>query len=178
MQKHAPRSATPAFPRGIEVVGSAVIENPAGEILLVQSPKWGDKWVLPGGHIEPGESIVAATVREAQEEVALRLTPVQVVSFGELINSPDFHRPAHFIYFDVWCRTTDSTVQPDGREITSFCWIEPKKALTLKLGQSYDQTLGDFIAARQQRLAKEKKESGKTETSQYLALTASRGRLY
>ncbi|TSC76409.1 MAG: NUDIX hydrolase [Parcubacteria group bacterium Gr01-1014_31] len=149
---HHPTSA-PAFPRGIEVVGSAVIENPAGQILLVQSPKWGGKWVLPGGHIEPGESILAATVREAQEEVGLALTPLQIVSFGELINSPDFHRPAHFIYFDVWCHATKTEVSPDGREIASVRWVEPKKALEMDLGQSYDHTLRDFLKAREQRLA-------------------------
>ena len=149
-------TSTPAFPWGIEVVGSAIIENPTGDILLVQSPKWGDKWVLPGGHIEPGESILAATVREAQEEVGLTLTPVQIVSFGELINSPDFHRPAHFIYFDVWCRAADTTVHPDGKEITTVRWVEPKKALELNLGQSYDNTLRDFLKARQHRLTEAK----------------------
>ncbi|MDO8559551.1 MAG: NUDIX domain-containing protein [bacterium] len=156
MKKQSLPATAPAFPRGIEVVGSAIIENPVGEILLVRSPKWGDKWVLPGGHIEPGESILAATVREAQEEVGLTLTPVQIVSFGELINSPDFHRPAHFIYFDVWCRATETEVRLDGREITSVRWVEPKKALELNLGQSYDNTLRDFLKARQHRLTEAK----------------------
>lgn len=34
---------------------SAVIFNPAGKILLCKSHKWGNKYVIPGGHIELGE---------------------------------------------------------------------------------------------------------------------------
>lgn len=48
------------FPRGIEVVSGTIIRNREGEILLTKSPKWNNKWVIPGGHIEPGESILHA----------------------------------------------------------------------------------------------------------------------
>lgn len=126
-------------------MGSAVIENPAGEILVVQSPKWRGKWVMPGGHIEPGETIVEAIVREAQEEVGLQLTPIKIVSFGELINSPDFHRTAHFIYFDVWCTTDSLDIRLDGRELTAYRWVAPTNALTMPLAQSYDQTIRDYL---------------------------------
>lgn len=139
---------TPTFPRGVEIVGSAVIENPSGEILLVQSPKWRDKWVMPGGHIEPGETIVDAVVREAQEEVGLQLTPIKIVSFGELINSPDFHHTAHFIYFDVWCKTDSLDIRLDGRELTAYRWVAPTDALALPLAQSYDQTIRDYLAVK------------------------------
>lgn len=61
------------FSRGVEVVGSAIIENPEGKILLVRSPKWHDKWTMPGGHIEPGETIEKALLREAEEEIGLSL---------------------------------------------------------------------------------------------------------
>ena len=39
------------FPKGVEIVGSAIIENDQGEILLVRAPKWHNKWTMPGGHI-------------------------------------------------------------------------------------------------------------------------------
>lgn len=132
----------------MEIVGSAVIENPAGEILMVQSPKWRDKWVMPGGHIEPGETIIQAIVREAEEEVGLKLQPVKIVSFGELINSPDFHRPGHFIFFDVWCKAQSLKVKLDGRELTAYRWASPSDALLLPLAQSYDQTIRDFVSEK------------------------------
>ena len=44
------------FPRGVELVCGVIIRK-GEKILLAKSPKWRNKWVFPGGHIEPGESI-------------------------------------------------------------------------------------------------------------------------
>lgn len=37
----------------------ALIFNPQGEIFLMKSHKWRNKYVIPGGHIELGETIAA-----------------------------------------------------------------------------------------------------------------------
>ena len=36
----------------------ALILGPEGKLFLMQSHKWRDKYVIPGGHIELGESAV------------------------------------------------------------------------------------------------------------------------
>ena len=92
------------YPRGIELVNGAIIENSNGEILMTQSPKWNDKWCFPGGHVGPGETIIESIIRECEEETSLKLKVISVIRWGELINSKDFHRPAHFIYFDIYCK--------------------------------------------------------------------------
>ncbi|XP_065057503.1 diphosphoinositol polyphosphate phosphohydrolase 2-like isoform X2 [Rhopilema esculentum] len=38
------------------------------EVLLVSSSKYVNKWIIPGGAIEPGEDPVSAAVREVEEE--------------------------------------------------------------------------------------------------------------
>ena len=134
-----------AFPRGVEVVGSAIIEDGEGKILLVRSPKWHDKWLMPGGHIEPGEKIKQALLREAQEEVGLRLKYICVIASGELIGSRDFHRPAHFIYFDVLFRTTNKNIKLDNKELMEYVWVKPKKALKMDLVESYDDTIQKYL---------------------------------
>lgn len=133
------------FPRGIEVTGSAIIEDGEGKILLVKSPKWHNKWTMPGGHIEPGEKIADAQLREAEEETGLKLKFVNVITFGELIGSKDFHRPAHFVYFDILCKTNSKNVKLDNVELTEYVWVEPQEALEMDLAESYDKTIKDYL---------------------------------
>lgn len=43
-------------------------------------------WALPGGGVEPGESVAEALVREVEEETGLRVRPVQLVG---VYSNPD-----------------------------------------------------------------------------------------
>ena len=113
----------------VEVVGSPIIVNKNGEILLIKSHKWGDKYLIPGGHTEIGETIFETAVREGGEETGLKLKPLYCVNVGELIYSPDFHRKAHLIYFHIVCEALSEDVQLDGVELSEFIWIDPKKVL-------------------------------------------------
>ena len=133
------------FLRGVEVVGSSIIEDGEGKILLVKSPKWHNKLIMPGGHIEPGEKIKDALLREAKEEVGIKLKFIDIVSFGEIIGSKDFYRPAHFIYFDILCKTNNKNVKLDNKELTDYIWVKPKQALKMDLAETYDKTIEDYI---------------------------------
>jgi 8-oxo-dGTP diphosphatase len=44
------------------------------EVVLVR-PAGKDTWVLPKGHVEPGESVLDAALREAREESGLEVKP-------------------------------------------------------------------------------------------------------
>lgn len=61
-----------------------------GSILLIKRAKapFQNKLVLPGGHVETGESLVAAAVRELEEEVGLHLEPSRLRELVTL-DSPD-----------------------------------------------------------------------------------------
>lgn len=133
------------FPRGIEVVSSALIRNKEGKVLLTKSPKWSNKWTLPGGHIEPGESIVEAAKREAEEETGLKLNPVKILTFGELINSKDYHRPAHFIYFDCIFDFVGGELKLQDSELSEYTWVTPQEALKFDLAEGYLETLQEYL---------------------------------
>lgn len=45
----------------------AIVQNERGELLLIHKTD-NDKWALPGGGHDPGESITATVVREVKEE--------------------------------------------------------------------------------------------------------------
>ncbi|MEU0537080.1 NUDIX hydrolase [Amycolatopsis tolypomycina] len=71
----------------------------SGRVLLVHH-KGFDKWVPPGGHIEPGETFSQTAVREFREETGLR---VKALSSQTYINSQDSNaipEPTPF-YVDV-----------------------------------------------------------------------------
>jgi 8-oxo-dGTP diphosphatase len=59
----------------IELAAVLLVDR-GGRVLLQlrdgNAPTWPDRWALPGGHIEPGESILDAGHRELLEETGLR----------------------------------------------------------------------------------------------------------
>lgn len=138
------------FPKSIEVVGSAIIEDNNGKILLVKSPKWSNKWLMPGGHIDQGESIKQGILREIEEETGLSLKSDGIIAHGELIDSKDFHRPAHFIYFDIVCKSESNEVKLDNQELIEYAWVNPEQALEMDLAESYEKTVRDYIEYKNQ----------------------------
>lgn len=52
----------------------AVITNEAGEVLQIKATYDGGRWGLPGGSLEPGETVHQALLRECQEELNYPVT--------------------------------------------------------------------------------------------------------
>jgi ADP-ribose pyrophosphatase YjhB (NUDIX family) len=75
-------------------LGSAVIVLHDDSVLLGvrnKDPNRG-RWVLPGGKVEPFESIEAAAVREVREETGLDIAVERQLGAWEIINPPEEHR--------------------------------------------------------------------------------------
>ena len=115
-----------------EPTTGAFIFNSEGKLLLLQSHKWPGKYVVPGGHVELGERIEQAAVREAWEETGLEVHDLRLLCWQEFIYDPSFWQRRHFLFFDYAC-TTDSTEVHLNDEAESYLWIEPEKALELPL---------------------------------------------
>jgi 8-oxo-dGTP diphosphatase len=68
-----PSSADAGAPRPVVACVGAVVRDTGGRLLLIrrgQEPSRG-LWSLPGGRVEPGETVAAAVVREVREETGL-----------------------------------------------------------------------------------------------------------
>lgn len=55
----------------------ALIFNAEGKLFLMKSHKWHDEYVIPGGHIELGETAEEALRREIKEETALDIYDIE-----------------------------------------------------------------------------------------------------
>jgi 8-oxo-dGTP pyrophosphatase MutT (NUDIX family) len=135
------------FPRGIEVITGTIIRNKKGEILLIKNKKWKD-WVIPGGHVEPGETIAQTAEREVKEETGLDARFVSILDFEEIINSPAFHRPAHFISFHTILEVEDAAkLHADPEEVSEYKWTLPEEALQEQLDAGIRVLIQNYMLA-------------------------------
>ncbi|MGE5377247.1 MAG: NUDIX domain-containing protein [Bacteroidota bacterium] len=108
----------------------AFIFNQAGELLLLQSHKWPGRFVVPGGHVELGEHIEEALIRESKEETGLDVYDLEFINFQEFIYDPSFWKPRHFIFFDYACKTNSTDVQLND-EAEGYVWVTLETAVDL-----------------------------------------------
>jgi nucleoside triphosphatase len=125
-------------------VGGLIV-NKEGKILLTKSHKWLDKYTLPGGHIEVGETMKEAVVREVKEEVGLDVEAVEMLLMQEAIFAEEFWKKKHFIFFDFLCKSKDQQVKLDGRELQEYVWEYPGAAFRLNLDSFTKKTLEKYL---------------------------------
>jgi len=110
----------------------ALIFNPEGKVLLIKSHKWGDRYVIPGGHIELGEKTEDALRREIKEETGLDIYDVEFFLLQEFIFDKTFHKKRHFLFLDHICKTASTQVSLD-QEGQEYVWVNPDEALNLQV---------------------------------------------
>lgn len=130
-----------AFP---EPTVGALIFNPTGKILLVKSHKWNNKYVIPGGHVELGETLETALKREIKEETGLDIFGAVFICLQEFIFDKAFWKQRHFVFLDFACKTKTEkvTLNSEGQE---FVWVTPTEALNLPVEPYTKHTIEAFI---------------------------------
>lgn len=123
----------------------ALIVNRKEELFLMRSPKWHDYWCLPDGHVELGETLEQALIREVKEETNLIIYDLKFLFHQEAIYDTSFWKPRHFLFFNFWCKTNSSNVRLDGTEATSYRWVLPAEALKLQLTSYTKNSLKRYI---------------------------------
>ena len=83
----------------------ALIELPDGNIVLVERKYSPPGWAIPGGFVDPGESLADAVRREAKEETAL---DIGVVSIFHVYSKPWRDPRGDTISVVYYCRAEGS----------------------------------------------------------------------
>ncbi|MEI2415246.1 Nudix family hydrolase [Orrella sp. JC864] len=108
-------------------VAVGLILRADGQLLLGDRPtdkSWPGWWELPGGKIEPGETVMQALARELDEELGIRLTEARPwVTY--------VHAYPHTTVKLSFCIVTGWENQPVGREGQQLRWIAPAQALAM-----------------------------------------------
>lgn len=127
-----------------EPVVGAFIFNKKGELFLMKSHKWNDMYVIPGGHIEIGETMGKALEREVKEETGLTVYDPAFICFWEFIEGEEFHKKKHMIFFNFSVKAKGNNVElnEEGQE---YIWIHPKKSLELPLNKHTRMTIEQYI---------------------------------
>ena len=124
--------ATDAPP--LATVGGLIF-NARGEVLMLRTHKWSNKWGIPGGKIKWGEPSEAALRREILEETNLKVTDIRFVLVQDCIHSKEFYRDAHFVLLNYTCRATGRLEVKLNHEAQEFKWVAPAETKKLKLNK-------------------------------------------
>lgn len=110
-----------------EVAVGGIAFDADGRVLLIQrgNPPSAGYWTVPGGRVEPGETLAEACRRELREETGLE------VAVGPLVEALDrVHRDAggalqyHFVILDYLVEITGGALAP-ASDVRDARWCAP-----------------------------------------------------
>jgi 8-oxo-dGTP diphosphatase len=119
----------------------AVVRDEAGRWLLVrrssQSKHFAGTWELPGGKLDPGETVDVALRREVREETGLAVRPSGVAGVTECEMAK-----AHVVvlYFDTVMEAGAVTLSA---EHDAFTWVAPAELRALDLNPQMKDFFGN-----------------------------------
>lgn len=119
-------------------VGAVAVDQ--DRILLIRrgrDPAAG-RWSVPGGRVEPGETMSEAVVRELAEETGLRGVCGDLVGWVERID-PDHH----FVIFDFMVTILEASAPVAGDDAAEAAWVAISALADLPLTDGLAEFLHD-----------------------------------
>lgn len=107
--------------RATVAVGAVIVQDDC--LLLVErvNPPGAGKWAVPGGTVEPGETLAAAVAREVLEETGLEVSVGDIAWAGDSIG-PGVPPAWHFAILDFWATVDGGTLRA-GDDAAWAAWV-------------------------------------------------------
>lgn len=138
------------WPERVEAGVVAVVFDAHGRVLLVRRSDNG-LWGLPSGHVEAGETVAAAVVREMREEAGLDVEVLRLIGVYSDPVSQVFAYPSgrvsHFVTTCFACRVVGGDLRSDGVEALEAAFFEPDR-LPAALLPMHPRWLTDALAGQ------------------------------
>jgi len=126
-----------------ELCNMCMITDQQGRVLVQDRlPKPSNAWsglTFPGGHVEPGETVVASVIREVCEETGLTITDIVPAGYIQWYN-PDRQSQ----YFVFLFKTSSYSGEPKGSSEGNVRWMTLNEMLSGKLALNMKQYLAVF----------------------------------
>jgi mutator protein MutT len=114
-------------------VGAVIVQD--GRVLLVKRKyePLADRWSLPGGAVEVGETLEACLIREMVEETGLEVGVGPVIEVFDRITHDDDGRVVyHFVLVDYLCRIAGGRLVA-GSDVDAAILVDPQALAEYRL---------------------------------------------
>ena len=106
------------------VVVDAIILNKGKEVLLAKNLKSLRGWILPGGKLEPGETLEAAITREIREELGLGIKVKKFVTAFVSSASLSGKTKENYVVIRFLAEASSKKIKIRKDEIKDACWFD------------------------------------------------------
>lgn len=132
----------------LSVASSAVIFDPPRTKILLTRRTDNDRWCIPGGRVDPGESVTEACLREVEEETGLRGEISKLIGIysspHRILTYPDGNR-WQVIGFTFEVKVTGGQLSLSN-ETTEVAYFTPTEIETMDVMEDSMQRIIDALA--------------------------------
>ncbi len=119
-------------PNKLFILAAGIVIDPKGRLLIVRKRDT-EKFMLPGGKIDEGESPIEALIRELEEEVGVTI-PSTLAHFIQTYEAKAANEPGYFIRSNLFFVLLPMPIEiTPSAEIAEARWITPQEVASLNL---------------------------------------------